>query len=112
MKVVVGPFVHSMPEDSDRNPGPGFDGKAEMVRWFSHWLKDDNQHSDIVDEPDITLFIRTSLTTGTYRYESQWPIDRQQIRRMFMNKGQKLVQQAQVSSSTATTDEENENKSH
>jgi predicted acyl esterase len=110
MKVVVGPFLHSMPEDSNCDSGLGFDGKAEMVRWFSHWLKDDNQYSDIVDEPDITLFIRTSLTTGTYRYEPQWPIARQQIRRMFMSKEQKLVQQIPVSSSTTTIHEESGNK--
>jgi len=87
IEVAVGPFVHSMPEYSNRNPGPSYDGKAEMVRWFNYWLKDDSQHSDILEEPDITLFIRTSLTTGTYRYESQWPIVRQHIRRMFMSKG-------------------------
>ena len=80
-----------MPEYSNRNPGPGFDGKAEMVRWFSYCLKDGNQHSDIVDESDITLFIRTSLTTGTYQYESEWPIARQQIHRMYMTKGRKLI---------------------
>jgi predicted acyl esterase len=93
IKVVVGPFVHAMPEYSSRNPGPGFDGKAEMVRWFNHWLRDENYNSDIMNEPDITLFIRTSLTTGSYRYESQWPIARQHTRRMFMSKGQKLVEQ-------------------
>jgi predicted acyl esterase len=85
-----------MPEYSNRNPGPGFDGKAEMVRWFNHWLRDENENSDILNEPDITLFIRTSLTTGTYRYEPQWPIARQQTRRMFMSKGQKLVEQART----------------
>jgi predicted acyl esterase len=95
IKVVVGPFVHAMPEYSNRNPGPGFDGKAEMVRWFNHWLRDENEDSEMMDEPDITLFIRTSLTTGTYRYECQWPIAPQQIRRMFMSKGQKLVEQSE-----------------
>jgi predicted acyl esterase len=96
IKVVVGPFVHAMPEYSNRNPGPGFDGKAEMVRWFNHWLRDGNKNSDIMNEPKITLFIRTSLTTGTYRYESQWPITRQRTRRMFMSKGQKLVEQPSI----------------
>ncbi|CAF1438074.1 unnamed protein product [Didymodactylos carnosus] len=96
-----------MPEYSNRNPGPGFDGKAEMVRWFNHWLKDDNENSDIMNEPDITLFIRTSLTTGTYRYESQWPIARQQTRRMFMSKGQKLVEQPAAASSTASEGRKN-----
>jgi predicted acyl esterase len=91
MKVVFGPYVHAMPEDSDRNPGPGFDGKGDMIRWFDHWLKDSND-SDIMDEPDITLFIRTSLTTGFYRYESEWPIPRQKTRRMFLSKGEKLIE--------------------
>ncbi|CAF3369485.1 unnamed protein product [Rotaria sp. Silwood1] len=94
IKVVIGPFGHAMPEYSDRNPGPGYDGKAEMVRWFSYWLKDDDQNKDIRDEPDITLFMRTSLTTGNYRYEPQWPITRRQIRRLFMCSGQRLVEQA------------------
>jgi predicted acyl esterase len=57
IKVVVGPFVHAMPEYSNRNPGPGFDGKAEMVRWFNHWLRDENEDSEMMDEPDITLFV-------------------------------------------------------
>lgn len=79
-----------MPEYSYRHPGPGYDGQAEMVRWFSYWLKDDDQYSDIINEPDITLFMRTSLTTGNYRYESQWPIAGQQIRRMFISSEQRL----------------------
>jgi predicted acyl esterase len=89
MKVVVGPFAHAMPEYSYRNPGPGFDGKGDMIRWFDYWLKDDND-SAIMHEPDITLFIRTSLTTGFYRYEPEWPIPRQKNHRMFLSNGQKL----------------------
>ncbi|CAF1180352.1 unnamed protein product [Adineta steineri] len=108
IKVVIGPFVHAMPEYSNRNPGPSFDGKAEMVRWFNHWLRDENEKNDLINEPDITLFIRTSLTTGTYRYESQWPIGRQRIHRMFMGKGQKLVKQ----STTTTEEEAKENDNH
>jgi predicted acyl esterase len=92
MKVVVGPFAHAMPEHTNRNPGPGFDGKGDMIRWFNYWLKDEN-NTGIMDEPDITLFIRTSLTTGVYRYEPQWPIPRQKTRRMFMTKGQKLTEE-------------------
>jgi predicted acyl esterase len=92
-----------MPEYSNRNPGPGFDGKAEMVRWFNHWLRDENENSDIMNEPDITLFIRTSLTTGSYRYESQWPIAEQRIRRMFMSEGQKLIEQARGNYSAVDT---------
>lgn len=89
-----------MPEYSNRNPGPGFDGKAEMVRWFNHWLRDESENSsDILNEPDITLFIRTSLTTGTYRYEPQWPIPQQQIRRMFMSNEQKLVEKLKQNNS-------------
>ncbi|CAF1147732.1 unnamed protein product [Rotaria sordida] len=95
IKVVIGPFAHAMPEYSYRNPGPGYDGKAELVRWFNYWLKDDDQYSDILDEPDITLFMRTSLTTGNYRYEPKWPIARQRIRRMFMYSKQRLVEKVE-----------------
>ena len=92
-KVVVGPFVHAMPDAANRHPGPSFDSKAEMVRWFTHWLTENGQNSSMITEPDITLFIRSSLTTGTYQYESRWPIFRQQTRRMYMSKGQKLIEQ-------------------
>ncbi|CAF3694983.1 unnamed protein product [Rotaria sp. Silwood1] len=94
IKVVVGPFAHAMPENTNRNPGPGFDSMAEMVRWFNYWLNDKNKNNDILNEPDITLFIRTNLTAGNYRYESEWPIPRQRIRRMYMNKGRILTEQA------------------
>lgn len=93
IKVTIGPFVHAMPENVNRHPGPGFDGKAEMVRWFNYWLKDDKNNTEIMNEPEITLFIRTSLTTGYYRYENQWPIPRQQIKRMYLSKGQRLIEQ-------------------
>ena len=92
MKVVIGPFVHAMPEYTNRNPGPGFDSKAEMVRWFNYWLKDDDEANDILNEPDVTLFIRTSFTTGIYRYEHQWPIPRQQTRRMYMTRDRILTE--------------------
>ena len=78
-----------MPEHNLRNPGPGFDGKGDMIRWFNYWLKDDNT-TDIYSEPDLTFFIRTSLTTGFYRYELEWPISRQKTTRMFFSKEQKL----------------------
>ncbi|CAF2789374.1 unnamed protein product [Rotaria sp. Silwood2] len=83
-----------MPENTNRNPGPGFDSMAEMVRWFNYWLNDNNRNNEILNEPDITLFIRTNLTAGNYRYESQWPISRQRIRRMYMSKGRILTEQA------------------
>ncbi|CAF3823431.1 unnamed protein product [Rotaria sp. Silwood1] len=93
IKIVIGPFAHAMPENTNRHPGPGFDSLAEMVRWFNYWLKDNDRNNDILNETDITLFIRTNLTTGNYRYEPQWPIPRQRIQRMYMNKGQKLTEQ-------------------
>ena len=86
-----------MPEYANRNPGPGFDSKAEMVRWFNYWLKDESDKDEILNEPDITLFIRTGLTTGIYRYEPQWPIPRQRTRRMYMNKDRMLTAQENMS---------------
>lgn len=80
-----------MPQYSHRIPEAAYDGQAEMVRWFDYWLRDGDQKSDIIQEPDITLYMRTSLTTGSYRYEPQWPIARRQIRRMFMCSGKRLV---------------------
>ena len=102
IKVLVGPFVHAMPESINRNPGPGFDGKGDMVRWFNYWLKDIND-TNIISEPDITLFIRTNLTTGFYRYESEWPISRQKNHRLFLSKEQKLIDRENVDNSEIDT---------
>ncbi|CAF4324014.1 unnamed protein product [Rotaria sp. Silwood2] len=92
IKVTIGPFVHAMPENVNRHPGPSFDGKAEMIRWFNYWLKDDKNGTEIMKEPEITLFVRTGLTTGHYRYETEWPIARQEIQRMHMCKGHQLIE--------------------
>ncbi|CAF2401400.1 unnamed protein product [Rotaria sp. Silwood2] len=58
IKVVIGPFVHAMPEYSYRNPGPGYDGKAEMVSataHLAHW---------IVRLEDIDIDSQVWLVTG------------------------------------------------
>ncbi|CAF1203449.1 unnamed protein product, partial [Didymodactylos carnosus] len=94
IKIVVGPFTHSMPEDNQ--PGPGYDGNSEIVAWFDYWLK--GQDTNILNEPDVTLFIRnTSLPPsarsenipGEWRYET-WPVEHSHLKRFYLTDGNGL----------------------
>ncbi|CAF1123380.1 unnamed protein product [Didymodactylos carnosus] len=86
IKLVVGPFTHSAPEDN--SPGPGFDGKSDMVSWFDYWLK--GHDTGILAEPDLTLFIRNGTSAGEYRYYDHWPLNKMKSKRFFMMKNKKL----------------------
>jgi len=54
VKVAIGPWEHSWPDDS--GIGPCYDGRGEAVRWFDYWLKGKN--SSVVSEPDLAVFVR------------------------------------------------------
>lgn len=69
-----------------------------MIRWFNYWLRDNYNDTSIMSEPDFVLFIRTSLTTGFYRYETEWPIRRQRQHRMYMSVNNRMVEAKPVSS--------------
>lgn len=76
-RVVVGPWAHMSPATSV--PGPHVDLVPELVRWFSRWLRDEQNGVD--EEPPLAVFARRSTrpapdlaeVRGAWRSEPAWP---------------------------------------
>ncbi len=79
-KLLIGPWLHARPDVGV--PGPRIDHLHEMVRWYDYWLKDiDN---GVMSEPPICIYVQEydppqadrPLTSGFWRYETSWPVER------------------------------------
>ncbi len=78
-KALVGPWSHKYPHLGI--PGPAIGFLQETLRWWDHWLKD--QDTGIMDEPRIRAFMQDSVRPAT-RYverpgrwigEQEWPAE-------------------------------------
>jgi predicted acyl esterase len=78
--LLMGPWSHMSTETS--LPGPHIDLVPEMIRWFGHWLRDEDNSVD-TDAP-VRLFVRHATRpepdlaehAGRWRAEPGWPVDR------------------------------------
>ncbi len=59
------------------------EGKMDMLRWYDYWLK--GIKNGVMDEPPVKLCIRTSNRECTWRYENEWPIQRTQYTKFYLN---------------------------
>ena len=59
------------------------EGKLDMLRWYDHWLKGIN--TGIMDEPPVKLCVRTSARECKWRFEDEWPIQRTQYTKYYLN---------------------------
>jgi putative CocE/NonD family hydrolase len=81
-RAIVGPWGHYRPATGV--PKPTYDHLAEMVRWFGHWLRGDD--NGVRDDPRLTAYIRTAApfdaaeATGYWRHEPHWPPEDQRTR--------------------------------
>jgi len=79
-RVIIGPWAHMSTATSI--PGPHIDLVPEIVRWFSRWLRDEQNGIDT--EPPIAVFTRRSTRPapdlaemrGEWRAEPTWPAER------------------------------------
>jgi predicted acyl esterase len=79
-QLLIGPWSHMSPSSS--LPGPHIDLVPELLRWFGHWLRDEQNGLD--GEPPIRVFVRRSTRPsadlaelrGEWRYEPTWPPER------------------------------------
>lgn len=77
VKVEIGPWNHAWPDDGV--PGPNYEWRARAVRWWNHWLRDED--SGLLREPRFMTFVREghppdahrTMTPGEYRF-FDWPI--------------------------------------
>jgi putative CocE/NonD family hydrolase len=76
-KLLMGPWVHSRPNVSV--PGPRIDYLNEVVRFFAHWLRDED--TGIMKEPAVTIYMQQyarpertlDVTPGHWRSEADLP---------------------------------------
>ncbi len=59
------------------------EGKFEMLRWYEHWLKDID--TGIMDEPPVKLCVRRSVSECDWRFEDEWPLERTEYTRYYLN---------------------------
>ncbi len=79
-RVIIGPWAHMSTATSI--PGPHIDLVPEIIRWFSRWLRDEQNGIDT--EPPIAVFVRRSTRPapdlpemrGEWRSEPTWPAER------------------------------------
>jgi putative CocE/NonD family hydrolase len=78
-KLLMGPWVHARPNVSV--PGPRIDYLKEVVRFFAHWLRDED--TGIMKEPAVTVYMQEytrpsrtlDITPGHWRSEADFPTD-------------------------------------
>ena len=86
VKGMMGPWAHAWPHKP--YPEPGMEWRREAVRWFDHWLKDED--TGIMEEPRFAVYVRkwhppgaVDKVPGYWRWEDGWPIDRIEKRTLF-----------------------------
>jgi len=86
VKGMIGPWAHTWPNQP--YPEPGMEWRREAVRWFDHWMKDED--TGIIDEPRFAVYVRerhppgvVDKVPGYWRWEDGWPIDRTKKRALY-----------------------------
>ena len=79
-RLMIGPWVHSAIGDSvagERSFGSvassayGIDLQGQLLRYFNHWLKDED--NGVPDDRPVTIFV---MGDNTWREEDEWPLSR------------------------------------
>jgi uncharacterized protein len=79
-RAIIGPWVHAMPHHA--YPAPHIDAHHEMVRFFSYWLRGDE--NGVMEEPLLTVFRQEytapeafpSSVNGAWQSETSYPVER------------------------------------
>jgi putative CocE/NonD family hydrolase len=74
---LIGPWSHNIPFDA--RPGPSIGFLQECLRWWGHWLKD--EETGIMDEPRLRAWMQDSVPPaavsqfrpGRWVGEAEWP---------------------------------------
>lgn len=80
VKALIGSWDHDFPHNAWLSPR--MEWRFEAVRWFDHWLKDED--TGILDEPEFAVFVRNYYSPdpeimempGHWRWEDGWPLER------------------------------------
>ena len=87
---LVGPWAHIYPQDG--KPGPAIGFLQEALRWWDHWLKDEDR--GIMAEPMLRAYIEDwskpgdrDPAPGRFVGEKQWPSPRIDRRTFWLDRG-------------------------
>ncbi|SDR53336.1 hypothetical protein SAMN05519103_04700 [Rhizobiales bacterium GAS113] len=87
---LIGPWAHVYAQDG--TPGPAIGFLQEALRWWDHWLKDEDR--GIMAEPMLRAFIEDwsppgdrDPVPGRFVGEAQWPSPRIERRVLYLNGG-------------------------
>ncbi|GAA0379633.1 CocE/NonD family hydrolase [Bacillus horti] len=84
-KLLMGPWTHQINTsakigDLDFGPDALIDLKGYQLRWFNHWLKQEN--NGIVDEAPVRLFV---MGDNEWRDEEDWPLPQTQWTKYYIH---------------------------
>jgi len=90
-KLLIGPWLHNRPDTGI--PGPRIHFFNEMQKWWDHWLK--GIENGVMEEPPVCIYVQKydyptadrDMTSGFWRYEKNWPIDRTEMVSFFFCEG-------------------------
>jgi hypothetical protein len=76
-RVLIGPWNHARPDAA--TPGPRIDYLREMLRWLDHWMK--GRDTGVQVDPPVAIYMQRydpphpgrQLTSGEWRWLSEWP---------------------------------------
>jgi uncharacterized protein len=87
---LIGPWAHVYPQDG--SPGPAIGFLQEALRWWDHWLKNDDR--GIMNEPTLRAYIEEwsppgdrDPAPGRFVGEDHWPSRRIERRAYDLNEG-------------------------
>ena len=80
VKAILAPHDHSFPHRG--SPGPAFEHREEVVRWFDRWLRE--EPNGMEEEPKLAVYVRrwhppgrgVTKIPGEWRVEDGWPVGR------------------------------------
>jgi len=94
-KLWVGPWVHQLPHSSV--PGPRIDWMNEVVRFFAHWLR--NEDTGIMKEPSVSFYMQEytkpdrtlDIIPGHWRNDADFPVAGTKELTFYLEEGGKLA---------------------
>ncbi len=97
-KLLMGPWVHTRPNASV--PGPRIDYLNEVVRFFAHWLRQED--TGIMKEPAVAVYMQEAtrpqrtldITPGQWRQEADFPVAGSRELTFYLQEGGALREQA------------------
>jgi len=90
-KALIGPWLHVAPDVG--TPGPRIDHLHEMARFYDYWLR--GVDNGVMAEPPVTIYVQQfdppaaerPLTSGFWRHEPGWPLDRSSAHTLYLAGG-------------------------